>query len=69
MDKKENVQRPSHARPIRSHGQNSEKVQRMDKKGIVQAQYLIIVAAAFSFSKEANEAWQQLRQVRPEVIS
>ena len=41
----------------------------MDKKGIVQAQYLIIVAAALSFSKEANEAWQQLWQVRCEVIT
>ena len=31
--------------------------------------YLVIVAAAFSFSKEANEARQQLWQVRPEVIT
>ncbi len=31
--------------------------------------YLVVVAAALSFSKEANEARQQLWQVCPEVVS
>jgi len=59
----------SNARPIRSHDKTVRRHRGWRRRRKCKHEYLVVVAAALSFSKEADETWQQLWQVRPEVIS